>query len=142
MILPARAHVAASLPAGSHLPDPEHLRVHVNALLETMLADHDGVISPVEAPLFFRQSGLPDDILSLVWQYSTAGNAYNAIVSPVCTPTLTEVCAQQCPTRAVPEQSLPYCHLARRPVCRSKASAALWRLNLLRMAALRSTQYS
>ena len=47
------------------------------------------MISPVEAPIFFRQSGLPDDILSLVWQYSTAGNAYNAIVSPVGTPTLT-----------------------------------------------------
>ena len=49
-------------------------------------ADRDGVISPLEAPVFFRESGLPDDILSLVWQYSTAGNAYNAIVSLVHTP--------------------------------------------------------
>ena len=63
-----------------------HLTPAEPVVNHALLADHDGVISPLEAPIFFRQSGLPDDILSLVWQYSTAGNAYNAIVSPVCTP--------------------------------------------------------
>ncbi len=89
----ARPHLAVPLHAGSARPQsPAHSRRACGE--HALLADHDGVISPSEAPIFFRQSGLPDDILSLVWQYSTAGNAYNAIVSPVCTPTPTEACAQ------------------------------------------------
>ncbi len=80
------------------------------ASLYALLADHDGVISPLEAPIFFRQSGLPDDILSLVWQYSTAGNAYNAIVTPVCDPTLTQACAQcsRAPAEAAPVPRPPH----------------------------------
>ena len=73
---------------GLHVPGRPGKRQPDDAERGLSNADRDGVISPLEAPIFFRQSGLPDDILSLVWQYSTVGNAYNAIVSLVRPPPL------------------------------------------------------
>ena len=43
-------------------------------------ADRDGVIGPEEAPLFFRPSGLPGDVLSKIWRLSAS---QNALRSPV-----------------------------------------------------------
>lgn len=57
-------HAFAPCVMASHLPD----------------ADGDGVVSPFEAPAFFRPSGLPEHVLSKIWRLSAP---QNVLRSPV-----------------------------------------------------------
>lgn len=68
---------------------------HYQLIADITCPDGDGIISPMEAPPFFRPSGLPEHVLSNIWRLSAPQNALRSPVSSrFCTSEHCPACVQ------------------------------------------------
>ena len=101
---------------------------HYQLTADIMSPDGDGIISPMEAPPFFRPSGLPEHVLSNIWRLSAPENALR---SPVICRLCTSVCCRWKPCVSNRRCSLKPMH----PLHQGSATYAQGQLRIaLRMA--------